>query len=245
MSPVSRVFVIAGLSLFAILMGPVSSMGAVPKATPNWKQEIEKPVRVRLATSLNKIVLQGFGLKVQGQVGPYQPVAVGRMGTLEIDRVKTEVGWFWRIKKTEAGSEKFELKKATSLVVEGNELRKGTQDLPERLVLTSLYKGFDLVGVLAIENYLVGVLSSEMPLTWPMEALKSQAVAARSYTLAVMRERRHLHYDVESTILDQVFNHVSRRLDSDKMIGKARRAVEETTGVVLLNQKSQVAKAFY
>ena len=226
-------------------LGPVSAVGAVPKATLSWKQEIEKPVRVRLATQLNKVVIQGFGLKVQGQVGPYQPVSAGRIGTLEIDRVKTEVGWFWRIKKTEGGSEKFELKKATSLVVEGDELRKGTQDLPGRLVLTSKLKGFDLVGVLPIENYLVGVLSSEMPLAWPMEALKSQAVAARSYTLALMRERRNLHYDVESTILDQVFNHVSRRLDNDKMIGKARRAVEETAGVVLLNQKSQVAKAFY
>lgn len=222
-----------------------AAQASIPKPVLTWKQEIEKPVRVRLASGLNTVRLQGFGLRVQGGSASSNPIAMNRMGSLEIERVKTEMGWFWRIKKSEGKIERFELKKAEALVIEGEDLRKGTQDLPGRLVLTSKMKGFDLIGVLPIENYLVGVLSSEMPLAWPLEALKSQAVAARSYTLALMRERRHLHYDVESTILDQVFNHVSRKLDNDKMIAKARRAVEETSGVVLLNQKSQVAKAYY
>ena len=39
------------------------------------------------------------------------------------------------------------------------------------------------VNVLELETYLCGVLGCEMPLSWPAEALKAQAVAARTYTL--------------------------------------------------------------
>jgi len=42
-----------------------------------------------------------------------------------------------------------------------------------------------VVGVLPFEDYLKGI--AEMPRTWPMEALKAQVVAARSYALAHMR----------------------------------------------------------
>ena len=41
-----------------------------------------------------------------------------------------------------------------------------------------------VVNVVALESYLQGVVAGEMPYSWPAEALKSQAVAARSYALA-------------------------------------------------------------
>jgi hypothetical protein len=40
-----------------------------------------------------------------------------------------------------------------------------------------------LVNVVPMNDYLYGVLGSEMPLQWPLESLKAQAVAARTYAL--------------------------------------------------------------
>src|SRR5207244_2210194 len=41
-----------------------------------------------------------------------------------------------------------------------------------------------VVNVVQVESYLDGVVAGEMPHTWPLEALKAQSVAARSYALA-------------------------------------------------------------
>jgi len=43
------------------------------------------------------------------------------------------------------------------------------------------------INVVGLEQYLYGVVPSEMPYTWAPEALKVQAVAARSYALATKR----------------------------------------------------------
>ena len=51
-------------------------------------------------------------------------------------------------------------------------------------VVDGLLRAIDVVG---LEQYLYGVVPAEMPSTWPAEALKAQAVAARSYALATRR----------------------------------------------------------
>jgi stage II sporulation protein D len=240
-------FLIRPFCSLLLCLWTASSFPAIPKpgAFPTWNATIEKPVRVRLAKEVDKVTLHGFGLSLQGQSEPFQTVGAPRLGSMQIERVETPQGEFWKIRKEEGDVVKVELKSAPVLVIDGRELRRGGQSLPSRLVLHAKVRRFDLIGVLPLENYLVGVLSSEMPLAWPMEALKAQAVAARSYTLAVMRERRSLHYDVETSILDQVFNHVSRELDSSPMIQKAKQAVADTKGVILIGEKGEVAKAYY
>lgn len=236
----SSISVLALSSSFAA----VSSSTRAP-AFPGWSSTPEKQVRVRLASNLPRVVVEGLGLAIQGQEGPYLPAAVAKPGHVEVERVEGPKGPLWRVKRGTGDNERIELKADPVLVIDGRDLRRGSQALPQRLVLHAQGKGFDLIGVLPIENYLVGVVSSEMPLQWPLEALKAQVVAARSYTLAVMRERRKQHFDVESSILDQVFRHVSQEMDSDRMIAKAKQAVLETRGVVLLDTKGRVAKAYY
>jgi stage II sporulation protein D len=84
-----------------------------------------------------------------------------------------------------------------ALTIDGKTLTPPLRILPSRgapLALTRPYRGrFDVdvvdgklraVNVLGIEPYLYGVVPSEMPSTWSAEALKAQAVAARSYALA-------------------------------------------------------------
>lgn len=62
-----------------------------------------------------------------------------------------------------------------------------------------------LVNHLDLESYVKGVLYHEVTDRWPMEALKAQAVAARTYALSRMQENKDLPFDVRSDIYSQVY----------------------------------------
>jgi len=63
-------------------------------------------------------------------------------------------------------------------------------------------KNLTVVNTVGLEAYTRGVVSSEMPHDWPVEAVKAQAVAARSYALA---HRRGGAFDVYNDTRDQVY----------------------------------------
>ncbi|MBH1988857.1 MAG: SpoIID/LytB domain-containing protein [Myxococcaceae bacterium] len=80
-----------------------------------------------------------------------------------------------------------------------------------------------LTHTLPMEAYITGVISSELPNSWPLEVLKAQAIAARTYAIWQMYRKEHL----ESSVLDQVYHGVHREH------ALAKQAVEETAGQVL------------
>ena len=55
------------------------------------------------------------------------------------------------------------------------------------------------------EDYIVGVLAGEMPISFELEALKAQAVAARSYVMKKMQYSIDKDYDVVDTVMNQVY----------------------------------------
>jgi stage II sporulation protein D len=61
----------------------------------------------------------------------------------------------------------------------------------------------DAVNLLGLEQYLQGVVAQEMPSAWPEEALKAQAVAARSYALSHLIKGKH--FDVYADVRSQVY----------------------------------------
>ena len=63
-----------------------------------------------------------------------------------------------------------------------------------------------MINSVSVESYVRGVVSSEMPHDWPVEAVKAQAVAARSYALA---HRRGGGFDVYNDTRDQVYGGIS------------------------------------
>jgi stage II sporulation protein D len=69
-------------------------------------------------------------------------------------------------------------------------------------IVTATGKTLSVVNRVAIESYVRGVVSSEMPHNWPLEAVKAQAVAARSYALAHLRGGA---FDVYADTRDQVY----------------------------------------
>ena len=92
-----------------------------------------------------------------------------------------------------------------------------------------------VVNVVGLEQYLYGVVPAEVPDDWPAEALKAQAVVARSYALSHMARRRlRLYPDTRS----QVYLGVPEEEDSTNA------AVNATAGQVVL-YKGKVASTYY
>jgi SpoIID/LytB domain protein len=84
----------------------------------------------------------------------------------------------------------------------------------------------DAVNVLGLEQYLQGVVAQEMPSAWPEEALKAQAVAARSYALAHLV--RGKHFDVYADVRSQVYGGIQGEHP------RTTAAVQATKGEVIL-----------
>lgn len=202
-------------------------------------------VRVRLGTEKSMLTLSGEGLQFQGQSAPFQAVAIPRSNTVQVRLISQNGKRLWSVRRDRTPEQIFAGNE--SLYIQGYNLRWGGKSLPAKILLNApAAQQIDVVGVLPLDEYVMGVLASEMPLSWPMESLKAQAVAARSYALAVMQERAQKPWHLESSVLDQVFRHVIAEDENDPLIKKAVVAVRETQGVKLLSPKSgQTLKAFY
>jgi len=99
-------------------------------------------------------------------------------------------------------------------------------------------KGVLAVNELPLEDYLVGLINCEISSLWPIEAVKAQAVIARSYAIYQKDVRKNALYHLESSVMDQVYNGV------DIEDSRAARAVSETAGEVLVFAGG-VIQAFY
>src|SRR5699024_953626 len=64
--------------------------------------------------------------------------------------------------------------------------------------------GMQLINHIYIEDYLYGVLPYEMPNSWELEALKAQAIAARSLAASWIKSNKE-PYDVVDTVNNQVY----------------------------------------
>src|SRR5207248_1060757 len=93
-----------------------------------------------------------------------------------------------------------------------------------------------VVDVVALENYLKGVVPSEMPFDWAPEALKAQAVAARSYALANLTKNRE--FDLYGDTRDQVYGGVAAEQPA------SNDAISATKGQVVL-YKGKVADTLF
>ena len=91
----------------------------------------------------------------------------------------------------------------------------------------------NIIEKVSLEDYITGVVAGEMPVTFHIEALKAQAVAARTYVLKRMTYTKAAEYDVVDTVLNQVY------LDNDYLvntwedeyvskINKIRKAISDT-----------------
>lgn len=100
-------------------------------------------------------------------------------------------------------------------------------------------EGYVVINELPLEDYLPSVLSSEMSSSFPSEALKAQAISARTYALKRMAEKNESCFgaNLDDSVSFQVYNNVGK--DENTV-----RAVRDTAGQVLLRGE-ELADVFY
>lgn len=78
--------------------------------------------------------------------------------------------------------------------------------------------GSNTIKTIDLEEYLRCVVPSEMPASWPAEALKAQAVAARTYAMRRIQTRQTKEYDVDDTVAFQAYRIGNEHPSTDKAI---------------------------
>lgn len=108
------------------------------------------------------------------------------------------------------------------------------------IVINRKENGWIVLNELLLEEYLYGVVSSEMPSSYPEEALKAQAVCARTYALYQMEQSYYSSYGahVDDTVNSQVYNNIAETKQS-------KNAVVQTKGQYLQYQNEPIPAYFY
>ena len=116
------------------------------------------------------------------------------------------------------------------LVAPEGTLRVNGQPYGGRLRLIREGSGVLLVNHVPLERYVASVVGAEMPSSWAMEALRAQAVAARSYALAHMARPASRHWHLGDTTRWQAYRgHASSS-------ERTRQATASTAGLILSYQ---------
>lgn len=96
-----------------------------------------------------------------------------------------------------------------------------------------------VVNMIAVDDYVKGVVPTEMGSAFPLEALKAQAVCARTYALEKKNHHKVYHFDVCTTTDCQAYSGLSRAG------GKTDQAVDETGGVVARYDGNYASCTYY
>jgi stage II sporulation protein D len=134
---------------------------------------------------------------------------------------------------------KYQLKSNQEFQVTSSDRRGiwvGQKRFSGKLNLLILDSEILVVNVLGIEKYLSSVVGSEMPAKWPMEALKAQAIASRTYAL---KQKGNNLFDIDSTQRNQVYNGLESRTN------KTIRAVKSTRSLVLTYKNKLINALFH
>lgn len=120
-----------------------------------------------------------------------------------------------------------------------HEKKELERDYPGELQYYEEEQGWVIVNEVPLEDYLCRVVPSEMPSTYAKEALKAQAVCARTYAVWQMREYAYPKYEahVDDSTSYQVYNQIGTQETTNQ-------AVEETKGQIMLYEDGPV-KAYY
>ena len=192
-------------------------------------------VKVLIAKSLKNIIVEGIDLRKTIHTQKKSQQYVGRK------KISFKCGSFGAKAKNSLKNPLLvaSLSSPTGLISWGEQKYKGEL----HLLTNPNQNSCDLVNNVSMETYLMTLLSKEMNGTWPIEALKAQAVAARTYAYERLQKVGSFDdeklYHLESSEKDQVSG---TYLDITK---KTLKAAKETQGMVLVGPSGKISPAFF
>jgi len=217
-----------GFAITALIFGLVTTKSA----------QAEGEVRIALSSNTKSIVISGLNLSVfDGVIGERLATAVGEANiSLRVSNARV------RISTKNLKYDKKAKRESKKLIFESNDGVRVDGTLYLGRISAEVRKGRLLViNRIPVETYLLGIVGSEMNPLWPSDALKAQAVAARTYAMQRRMIMRYANrpYDLESTVLSQVYKGAERI--SQSVID----AVSLTRGEVLSHNHRLVEALFH
>lgn len=221
---------------------------------PNGAIAAESLVKVRISAGQTSVSITALDLRIQGihdsaRLSPAKGAAGSSLQMLTVSAARKAGRTMWTITEKATGhiQQRFV---GDDLLVHGDMLRVSLKPVPGSVLLhadhTRSKFRFDVIALLPLEVYLRGVLPREMPADWPIEALKAQAIASRSFALEKIRARDKISaaYHLENSTLDQVF--AWDDLDDVPTAAPAvDRALRETVGMVLTDANGSIVPAYF
>ena len=101
------------------------------------------------------------------------------------------------------------------------------------------HRKLNVINIINIEEYLYGVLKKEISPSWPQEALKAQAVAARTFAIFNMNKYIDEGYNICASTNSQVYGGVNHE---DPLTNKA---VDETQGVIMVYKGKPINAVYH
>src|SRR6185369_16765297 len=192
---------------------------------PTWTRVsaavLDETIRVAIVKSASEVTVAGDGLLVTNETGDALVISLPVTVKPVKDGLLVDGKRFRRLSFS-----------ASSAVYVNNKPYRGLAEL------SAADNGILVVNQLPLEEYLVGLINCEISSTWPIEAVKAQAIIARTYALNRKMARISSPYHLESSVIDQVYEGC---LIEDS---RARRAVTDTKGEIL-TFGGAVIQAFY
>ncbi|HEY9910008.1 MAG TPA: SpoIID/LytB domain-containing protein, partial [Thermosynechococcaceae cyanobacterium] len=174
---------------------------------------------VKVGSSTKAVVTDGAGNKLGEIAAMNSFVAQLNQGNVALDKWKGRQVW---VEPSEGG-----------YVWIGDRWYRG------RAQVIPTANGVTAINHVDLEQYLYSVLGKEMGKGWPLEALKAQAVAARSYALYQRQNGGKAGYDLGNTQAWQVYEGID-----DESLG-TQTAVNQTAGQVLINNGQIIEAVFH
>ena len=137
----------------------------------------------------------------------------------------------------------------TILIITPREKKQEQYKIEKNQKIRVKRKEKDKIETIPLEKYLIGVLAGEMPVSYEIEALKAQALAARTYAINKIETNKNKEYDVIDTTDDQVYKDDKElkeiwKENYEKNKNKITQAINETsTEYITYNGKT--IKAFF
>lgn len=204
-----------------ILLALVTTVLSWPDRNRINAAVLDETIRIAIVKSASEVTVSGDGLLVTNEAGDALVVSFPATVKPVKDGLLLEGKLYRRLSFS-----------ASSAVYVNNKPYRGLAEL------TVTDKGILVVNQLPLEEYLVGLINCEISSAWPIEAVKAQAIIARTYALNRKKSRLTSPYHMESSVIDQVYEGC---LIEDS---RAHRAVSETTGEVLVFGGA-IIQAFY
>ncbi len=123
------------------------------------------------------------------------------------------------------------------------------EDKPiDKQIIIKILNSNNVIEEIELEEYIIGVVAAEMPASFNVEALKAQAIAARTYALYKINQNSG-DYDVTTDVTTQSYITINQmklkwNQDFDIYYSKIQDAVEETKDQVL-TYNNEIICAFY